>query len=154
MKYLFCCVLALCCFCAQNPPELQAKIDKLKAERQILKQEIQGLKYEKNNLQPIIDSLAGLRDEVRVLEFKVNGGEIEYVLECELSQDRLNQMSDQSLKDWMNAVTFNLVVDRRSYYHYNRGDELLRKGRKGSATTGSGYSDWLIKVVGKHINKM
>lgn len=152
MKHLFLLGFVVLFSCSQTPPEIQAQIDKLKVERQNVKQEVSYLKTERQNLQPTMDSLRGMREELRALEYQKNGGEIEYVLECNLSQDRHGYSAD--MKDFMNAVDFELVVDRRSYNRYRKGSELLRKSREGSAMTQGTYSDWLITVTGKHINKL
>jgi len=151
MRFLALVVLALALSCTRNPPEIQAQIDKLISQEKTIKQELNGLKYERNNLQQIVDSLKVLKEEVRALEYQKNGGEVEYILTVTLSQDRAS-MTGSSMKDYFNEVDFDIIVDRKTYNHYKKGMEYFRHGRKGSAMTEGSYSDWLIKVKDKKIN--
>jgi len=140
--------------CARTPEEIQAKIDQLKTQETQMKFIIKGLECQRNTMASKCDSLKQLREEVRALEITKNGGEVEYVLECRLSQDRSNMLDQGNMKDYLNAVDFNMTVDRRTYNHYKKDDEFFRRGRKGSAVVEGSYSDWLITVIGKHINTL
>ena len=117
-----------------------------------VKLEIKGLEYTRDTLASKLENLKQLREEVRALEVIKNGGDVEYILECKLSQDRSNMLDQGNMKDYLNAVDINIQVDRKTYNHYRKGDEYFRKGRKGSAMTEGTYSDWLITVKDKHIN--
>ena len=98
-----------------------------------------------------VANLSALREEVRVLEYQKNGGDVEYVLEMELSQER---PLSASLKDMMNATTFKINVDRRTYNHYQIGDVYFKDLREGSVLTEGSVSSWLIKVKDKHTNTL
>lgn len=147
---LFCVILLI--GCSQTPPEIQAQINKLNLEKQAVNREISSLKNQRSDLSVGLDSLKLLREEVRALEVAKNGGDVEYLLICELSQDRSGMLDMKSYKDYLNAVELQIPVDRKTYNHYRKGDEFFRKGRKGSAMTEGSYSDWLIKVIDKRIN--
>lgn len=51
----------------------------------------------------------------------------------------------------MNAVEFNIVVDKRFYDDINVNDELLKEFRGGSFLTEGSIGNWKITVIDKFI---
>lgn len=150
MRYLFIITLFLL-GCSRTPDQIRIDTDRLLTREKSIRQELKGLEYQKSTLQESVDSLKVLKEEVRALEYQKNGGEVEYILTVTLSQDR-GTFSGATMKDFLNAVDFQIIVDRKTYNHYKPGMEYFRGARHGSALTEGSHSDWLITVKEKKIN--
>jgi hypothetical protein len=131
MRYLALSLVAIFLVgCTRTPDEIRVQTDKLLAREKQVRQEIRNLETEKQNLAVNNDSLRTLKEEVRALEIQKNGGEVEYILICELSQDRSSSLSSGSIKDYLNAVEIQIPVDRKTYNHYKRVMNSSEKGER------------------------
>lgn len=74
-----------------------------------------------------------------------------YVLALRLKQSRISLDPFEHAKDAMNAITFQLPVDKEFYDSVVVGQELVDKMRTGSIILNGSFSSWNLTVVNKAI---
>jgi tRNA U55 pseudouridine synthase TruB len=140
--------------CTRTPEEIKIQIKQLTLQERELKNLVSSLKNERDTLSP---QVSALREEVAILEYQKNGGDVEYILILGLRQVREGFDTydfEADYKDELNATKFEISVDKRTYMRYNRGDTFFKDFRQGSALTEGTTSSWFIYVINKRVIKI
>lgn len=155
MSFTAMCFLAILCLNAciskDDVNALKKDIADLRAEKSQIDQEISDRGNTINNQKDILDSL---KQEIasKGLDKKIAEGEkIKFILVLELRQTHFSLSISKHIKDAMNAVTFEMAVDRDLYDHVNVGSELLDSFRGGSFLLHGSAGSWKVTVKDKKI---
>ena len=76
-----------------------------------------------------------------------------YILKFELKQARLSLNPLSHVKDRINAIKFELPVDKEFYDSIDVGDLIIDKFRSGSFVLRGSFSNWRMSVINKRIEK-
>ena len=74
-----------------------------------------------------------------------------YIVEFELKQTHLTLDLFEHAKDAMNAITFELPVDKAFYDAVNYGDVIVDRFRSGSLIMNGSFGKWKMTVKRKFI---
>ena len=74
-----------------------------------------------------------------------------YILKFELKQARLSLNPMSLIKDKVNAIEFELPVDKEFYDSIDVGDLIVDKFRAGSFILRGSFSNWRMSVIRKRI---
>lgn len=74
-----------------------------------------------------------------------------YIIEFELKQSHLTLDLFEHAKDAMNAITFELPVDKTFYDSVEEGDVIVKKFRSGSLIINGSFGNWKMTVHKKRI---
>lgn len=129
------------------------KIDELKKEKKSLSTEVSLLSSNVNDLEnkkeTLNKSYLELKKEVDVLNAKLEGKKILYILRLEVSTSRFTLDMEEMLKDAMNAVEFEIPVDESFYNKCLIGEKLVNKFRAGSFVMSGSMGSNNVKVIDK-----
>lgn len=147
---------------------LQADIEKYQASKSDLENQINVIKnsiaYEQSNYnnlpqikkQELDRAVTDLSAKKQLLLSDVTGLEKQksdlskrYIVRLKLKQSRVSLSLTEHAKDAMNAVEFDMPVDKQFYDSVNVGSELVDKFRSGSFIMNGSFSSWKVTVVGK-----
>ncbi|MDI9859740.1 hypothetical protein [Flectobacillus roseus] len=97
-----------------------------------------------------------LREENRALKEQLriaqNGGDShKYILKLRLKQSHLSLSIKKHIKDAMNAVDFEIPVDKEFYDSVEEGQEIIDNFRFGSMVLYGSFGDWEMKVKKKYV---
>ena len=131
-------------------------------EREDIKQDIARLKAQRDNLidrnselQSIKNSreaeVEQLTKEVTTLNIYKQGRTPKYVLKLKLKQSRISLSISKHIKDSMNAIEFEMPVDKEFYDNVSIGSEVVDEFRVGSLLFNGSFGDWKMTVVDKNI---
>ncbi len=79
--------------------------------------------------------------------------ETRYIIEFKLKQTHFTLDLDQHVKDAMNAITFELPVDKTFYDSVKEGDEIVDKFRMGSLIISGSFGNWKMTVKSKRVQE-
>jgi hypothetical protein len=74
-----------------------------------------------------------------------------YILKFELRQSRVSLNFMSHIKDEINAIEFELPVDKEFYDSVRVGDAIVDRFRAGSFVLRGSFSNWRMSVVKKRI---
>ena len=74
-----------------------------------------------------------------------------YIIEFKLKQTHFTLDLGQHMKDAMNAITFELPVDKTFYDSVKEGDEIVDKFRMGSLIISGSFGNWKMTVNKKMV---
>ena len=86
--------------------------------------------------------------------FKAGGGSAKapkYILKLRLKQAHFSLSIRKHIKDAVNAVDFEMPVDKEFYDSVSEGTEIIDKFRFGSFVLGGSFGDWKMTVKGKEV---
>lgn len=148
-------ILALIVFLfvsCENESDVQSDIDKLRQERQSLKNMVYSLEKDKAELNKHIFNLT---EESKVLEKKNDylkeGKTPKYIVKFQLKQSHISLDLGKHLKDEMNKIEFELPVSEEFYNEIEPGDNIVDKYRTGSLVLYGSLGKWKMKVLSKSI---
>lgn len=128
--------------CSPNEEELNADIKQQQEQLLSLKGEYTALKSEYEVLSTVTS------------QTKINTAPDEnkrYIMTFKLKQSHFNLSISDHVKDSINAIEFDIAVDKQYYDSYNKGDEVFSEFRKGSFITSGKLGSWKMTVADKHI---
>lgn len=137
-------VLSVLSFTACTPNE--KKLDSEIAEKQ---EQLADLKGEYTALKSEYDVLSSLVNKAKL--DTVPEENKRYILTLKLKQSHVSLNVKDHLKDSMNAVEFDIAVDKQYYDSYDKGDEVLSEFRAGSFVTSGKAGSWKITVANKRV---
>jgi hypothetical protein len=147
-KFLVILILMVFFASCENSEKISTDIDQLKAERTELKQQVN---YAKQELININNTLAKTKGELIEMDLIKKGKRPIYIVKFQLKQSHLSLDLVKQLKDEMNAVEFEMPVDRDFYYSVTNGTNVVDEFRKGSLITEGSYGTWQLEVISKRI---
>lgn len=142
------CTLTSC----ENQQDIESDIDRLRNERHTLSTEVNALSSSVSNKSAELEKLtADIAQLEKISEIYKNGKTPRYILKVELSQSHFTLDLNEHLKDAMNAIEFEIPVDKEFYNSVSKGTEIVDEFRTGSLIINGSFGDWEMKVVGKEI---
>lgn len=144
-------VLALCLSIftsCENEKDIQSDIQQLNQKRIELRKEVDVLYAMKDTKEK---EIAFLDERLKELDIYNSGKTPKYILKIELSQSHITLDIDQHMKDAMNAVDFEMPVDRDFYNNVRVGTKITDDFRIGSFILSGSIGSWDMEVVGKEI---
>lgn len=132
----------------ESKEDVQLDIDRLKKERTSINLEIQKLSDTKTLKQNEINSLNEKLNELRIYN---SGRTPHYILKIKLKQSRLSLDIGEHMKDVMNAIEFEIPVDKDFYNRVSVGTKITDEFRIGSFILNGSFSSWDMTVKDKVI---
>lgn len=136
----------------ESSQDVKSNIDILKNERANLMEQVQNLS----------DSLTSKQNEMAILNNKLEEKESEfeiyksgrtpkYILKIHLKQSHISLSISKHIKDSMNAIDFELPVDKQFYDSVMVGTNIVDDFRVGSFILKGSIGDWVMTVKDKEI---
>ena len=94
-----------------------------------------------------------LATQIQSLKSGVTGQEPKYILKIRLKQSHFSLSIKKHIKDAVNAIDFELPVDKEFYNSVSEGTKLVDKFRFGSLILSGSFGDWEMKVKGKEVRQ-
>ncbi len=132
----------------ESKQNVQTDIDCLKHERTELSVQIQTLSYQVNSKQAEVSVLDSRLKELKIYD---SGKIPKYILKMHLKQSHFSLDIDKHIKDAMNAIDFEMPVDRDFYNSVAIGTVIVDQFRTGSFILYGSMGDWKMTVNGKEI---
>lgn len=74
-----------------------------------------------------------------------------YILKLRLKQAHFSLSIKKHIKDAVNAIDFEMPVDKEFYDSVSKGTEIIDEFRFGSLVLGGSFGDWEMTVKGKEV---
>jgi seryl-tRNA synthetase len=139
-------MLAVVLSSCESQQDVQSDIERLKNERTTIQQEVQNLSSLKNSKQK---EIASLNEKLKELNIYNSGKTPHYILKIRLKQSRVSLDIGKHIKDGMNAIEFELPVDKDFYNSVSVGTKITDEFRTGSFILNGSFSSWDMTVKGK-----
>ena len=143
-------ILSLILFSCENACDVQTDIDNLKSERTKLESEVNT---KNNTISQLDKTITSKNETLEEMDIYLDGSKPLYVLSIELSQSHFSLDITKHIKDAMNAIEFDIPVDKDFYDEVKVGDEILDDFRMGSFIMNGSFGDWEMEVTHKKIVK-
>jgi len=142
---LFCIILLVAC---ETKQDVISEIDRLKNTESILRNEISSLEFVRVRTKQEISSLNTKLKELRIYD---SGRTPRYILKIHLKQSHFSLDISKHIKDAINAIDFELPVDKDFYNSVSVGTRIVDEFRTGSFILYGSIGDWEITVKDKEI---
>lgn len=146
MRYLLLMVIFL--FSCESSKDVKEDIESLRKERTELQNERAWLIKTKAIKESEIAFLDEHLEESHIYE---SGRTPKYVLGIKLKQSHFTLDITEHARDEMNAIEFEIPVDRDYYNSLSLGDEIVDDFRVGSFIFNGSLGDWKMMMVNKNI---
>ncbi len=83
------------------------------------------------------------------IETVIEDSSTRYILELRLRQERFSLNPFSHMKDAMNAIEFEIPVDKEFYDSVKEKQDIVNDFRSGSFIMEGTWSDWTLKVIKK-----
>lgn len=147
---LYLLLITLTLFSCENATDVKTDIDKLRTERSNLESEVSNKNNTISQLNTTIDSK---NETLKEMGIYLDGDKPLYILTLELSQSHFTLDISEHVKDAMNAIEFDIPVDKDFYNNVKIGDEILDDFRMGSFIMNGSFGDWEMEVKQKKVIK-
>jgi hypothetical protein len=107
-----------------------------------------------NELKALKEENAVLTEQLKALKSDGFAKSPKYILKIRLKQSHFSLSIKKHIKDAINAVEFELPVDKDFYDSVSVGTELVDKFRFGSFVLYGSFGDWKMTVKEKEVRKM
>jgi hypothetical protein len=128
--------------------EIVEDIEVLRASRLILEEETDSLTSVKNDLEKDIYGLINKQNELNITN---NGETPKYMLKLHLEELHMTLSIKKHLKDAMNAIDFEIPVDKDFYESVTIGTNIIDEFKFGSFVLNGSFGDYQMTVEGKEI---
>jgi hypothetical protein len=132
----------------ENEAEVQSNIDILKKQRSEIERQIGFLQIHESHK---IESIQKLNEELKLKGMLTEGKTPKYILTFELKQSHFTIDIGEHIKDEMNAIEFEMAVDKDLYNSVSEGTKIVDEFRAGSLIMNGSFGDWEMKVKNKRI---
>jgi hypothetical protein len=92
-----------------------------------------------------------LVEQLNALKAGSSGKAPKYILKLRLKQAHFSLSIKKHIKDAVNAIDFEMPVDKEFYDSVSEGTEIIDKFRFGSFVLGGSFGDWEMTVKGKEV---
>ena len=134
--------------CKETPCDVKDDINGLNKARTALYNDVQDLGNAKTMKMHEIDSLEA---KLKLLNIYVSGRTPRYILKLHLKQSHITLHISKYIKDAMNAIDFEIPVDKEFYDQVQVNTEIIDKFRSGSLWIEGSFGNWKMTVTGKEI---
>ena len=135
-------------FSCENANDVQKDIQKLRAERNELNEQLSNLKYNKRIVE---EKLVILTEETKELEIYKTGNRPQYIITIHLQQSHFSLDIGKHMKDKMNAIDFEIPVSKEFYDSVDEDTKIVDEFRTGSFILEGSLGDWKMTVKNKEI---
>lgn len=132
----------------ENEKSVQSDLDKLKTERETLMGEVTSLNGVAEQKKVEISELETKAKELGML---AQGKTPKYILKLHLKQSHFSLSIKKHISDAVNAIDFELPVDKDFYNSVEVGTEIVDEFRTGSFWLKGSFGDWEMSVKEKEI---
>ncbi len=147
-KYLLLFVTAMTLFACESNTDVKEDIESLRKERTALQNENAWLRETKLSKEGEIVVLDAHLMESHIYQ---SGRTPKYVLGIRLEQSHFTLDLTEHAKDAMNAIDFEIPVDKDYYNSVSVGEEIVDDFRVGSFIFNGSLGDWEMTVEHKHV---
>ncbi|MEI7510345.1 MAG: hypothetical protein WCJ62_12885 [Flavobacterium sp.] len=141
-------MLAVVLSSCESKQDIQSDIDILKNQRASLQTEVQNLSSSKSSKQ---NEIASLNEKLKELNIYNSGKKPKYILKIHLKQSHFSLSISKHVKDAMNAIDFELPVDKDFYNSVSVGTKIVDNFRTGSFILYGSIGDWDMSIKGKEV---
>jgi len=141
--------MAMILYSCEDAKTVQDEVTNLRRERYVLRESVRDLSWEKESLQKDVLSLEKVLGERRACVS--SGKEPKYILKLKLKQSHVSLDIGTHIKDAMNAIEFEMPVDKEFYDSVSEDTEIVDDFRVGSLVINGSFGSWEMRVVGKEI---
>jgi len=132
----------------ESKQDVQSDIDKLRNERTALQSEVAGLSATSETKK---NEIASLDEKLKERKIYLDGKTPKYILKIHLRQTHISFSIKEHIKDAMNAIDFEMPVDRDFYNSVTVGTNIVDNFRVGSLIMRGSFGSWNMTVNGKGI---
>lgn len=132
----------------QNAGDVQSDIDKLKTERSSVENDVSNLSLQKSEKEK---EIAKLEEKLKELKIYDSGQKPKYILKIHLVQSHFSLSISKHIKDAMNAIDFELPVDKEFYDNVSKGTKIVDEFRTGSLILYGSIGDWGMTIRNKEV---
>ena len=147
-RYLIALALATAILSCESKEGVKGDIESLRKERTELQNENAWLRETQAIKEAELAAIEERLHESRILQ---SGRTPKYVLGIRLEQSHFTLDITEHAKDAMNAIEFEIPVDRDYYNSVSAGEEIVDDFRVGSFIFSGSLGDWEMTAVSKHI---
>lgn len=140
--------LALIIMGCESASDVQSDIDVLKSERLAIQRQKD---LDNHGLSAIRADYKRVEEELKIANIYLSGKEPKYILRLKLKQSHFSLDISKHIKDGMNAIEFEIAVDKEYYQAHQIGNQVIDKFRAGSAVLYGSFGNWKMTVVSKRI---
>lgn len=141
-------VLMITLVSCESESGVKSDIDVLKTQRTELQNQIYELQDTKGDLYTTIDTLESKLKELKIYD---SGQKPKYILKIHLKQSRISLSISSHIKDGLNAIDFELPVDKDFYDKVEVGDNIVDNFRVGSLLLRGSFGSWKMTVKDKEV---
>ena len=145
LSLLFIVVLTISC---ESQEDIENDIKNLKSVRSNLEKDVKNLSY---TIKEKKEKITSLSEKVKELGIYESNKTPHYILKLKLKQSRVSLSVSKHIKDAINAIEFELPVDKDFYHSVNVGTKITDKFRAGSFVINGSFSNWNMTVESKII---
>lgn len=132
----------------ESKQDVANDIEKLRMDRTSLQNEVYLLREDVEIQEAEVRNLEKKLNELHIYE---SGKTPKYILKLKLKQSRVSLDITKHIKDGMNAIEFELPVDKSFYESVGTGTEIVDNFRTGSFVLYGSFGSWKMTVVDKEI---
>lgn len=135
-------------YSCESENDFKSKIDALRVERQAMQISVDNL------YKDILEKhkeITDLNEKLKELNIYKSGKTPKYILKINLRQSHFSLSITKHLKDAMNAIDFELPVDKDFYNSVSVGTQIVDNFRTGSLLLHGSIGNWNMRVSGKEI---
>jgi len=133
--------------CKETPCDVTEDINNLKDRRTIAQGLVDNLIILKDSKEA---EIAVLDEKLKLLHIYDSGKTPQYILKIRLKQSHMLDVG-KMIKDAMNAIDFELPVDKNFYNQVEVGTSIVDNFRMGSFILEGSFGNWDMTVRGKEI---
>lgn len=148
MRKILFVLMVLAFVSCENEKSVQSDLDKLKTERETLMGEVTSLNGVAEQKKVEISELETKAKELGML---AQGKTPKYILKLHLKQSHFSLSIKKHISDAVNAIDFELPVDKDFYNSVEVGTEIVDEFRTGSFWLKGSFGDWEMSVKEKEI---
>ena len=150
MKFLLSVFAVIVIVGCETKSGISEDIDVLRSRRGNIRGEV--TMYE-NMRDSRVEEVRALTDSVEELNIYIDGNTPKYIVTFELRQTHFTLDVWERAKDAMNAIEFEMPVDRDFYNEVSVGTRVVSEFRTGSFLLNGSFGDWEMTVKRKEIRK-
>ena len=136
----------------ENEQAVKTDLQRLKVERtdsrSVLSGQKEMIRQQTRTRDELKTQITALRIEHNIVS---TGKEPVYILEFKLKQSHFGLDIGQAAKDAMNAIKFEMAVDKEFYNSVQIGTNIVDDFRAGSAIINGSFGSWKMTVINKHL---
>ena len=148
MKNILFALMLLVFVSCETKQTISDDINKLKKERIVLLNDVTEMKKTLKFEQSEVNKLTAI---VKELKIYADGKIPKYILKLHLKQSHISLDITKHMKDAMNAIDFELPVDKDFYDSVQINTKIVDEFRSGSMLLSNSFGDWEMTVKGKEI---